>query len=180
MPMWILMNVLTLGNVSHLFTIQKKEVQIDMIKNLKINNNPYISSDIDIINVSRIFQILSLFRNICAHNERFYLTKIKTPIDDVYLGFGSKLPYYVNPKSKKKLNFSQRKKRLNARQGIYSLIFILSLFMDKQQLNNLLREIKLEFKLLEKNLYTIGVRDIERIMGMNFNWHELIKTSKNN
>lgn len=178
MPMWILMNVLTFGNVSHLFTLQKKEVQLDMIKSLRFNNFPHISDDLDIINTSRVLQILSLFRNICAHNERFYLTKIKVPIDDAFMGFGQKLPHTVDPANRRRLNASQKKKRLNARQGIYSLVFSLSLFMDKQQLNNFIKEIRSEFDTLDKKLSTIKIDEIERIMGMNFNWYDLIKKNK--
>lgn len=176
MPMWILMNVLTFGNASHLFTLQKKDVQLHMIKTLGINNSSNISDDLDIINASRILQILSLFRNTCAHNERFYLTKIRVPIDDAYMSFGHKLPHSVNPANRRRLNKSQKSKRLNARQGIYSLIFSLSLFMDKQQFNNLIKEVRSEFKTLEKKLNTISITEIERYMGMNFNWYELIKS----
>lgn len=43
------------------------------------------SDEFAIINASRIFQILSLFGNICAHNERFYTSKIKVQIDDQYM-----------------------------------------------------------------------------------------------
>lgn len=175
MPMWILMNVLTFGNVSHLFTLQKRDVQLHMIKTLKLNDFHNSSNDIDIINTSRILQILSLFRNTCAHNERFYLSKIKVPIDDIFMNFGQKLPYTVVPSSRKRLNDSQKKKRLNARQGIYSLIFSLSLFMDKQQLNKLIKEISSEFKILENKLSTITIDEIERFMGMNFDWSDLIR-----
>lgn len=175
MPMWILMNVLTFGNVSHLFTIQKKDVQLQMITNLGISNSPRISEDLDIINASRILQILSLFRNTCAHNERFYLSQIRVPIDDDFMNFGQKLPYNVNPVDRRRLNKAQLKKRLQARQGIYSLIFSLSLFMDNQQLNNLVKEIRSEFKSLENKLSTVNIDEIERFMGMNFNWYELIK-----
>jgi abortive infection bacteriophage resistance protein len=176
MPMWILMNVLTFGNVSHLFTLQKKDVQLHMIKTLGINNFSCISDDLHIINTSRILQVLSLFRNTCAHNERFYLSKIRVPIDDYFMNFGHKLPYAVNPAHRRRLNASQKNKRLNARRGIYSLIFSLSLFMDKQQLSNLIKEIRFEFKILEGKLSTIKIDEIERFMGMNFNWYDLIKS----
>src|SRR5699024_5864731 len=87
MPMWILMNVLTLGNVSHLFTLQKKEVQLNLIRILGLYSKPSISNELSIINTSRILQTLSIYRNICAHNERFYQTRIKVPLDDIFMGF---------------------------------------------------------------------------------------------
>ncbi|MCC5908955.1 MAG: Abi family protein [Clostridiaceae bacterium] len=175
MPMWILMNVLTFGNVSHLFTLQKKDVQVDIIKSLNLHTVPVTPYDLSIINTSRILQILSIYRNICAHNERFYITKVKVPIDDNYMYFGKKLPHAVNPSLRKRLNAAQKKKRLRARQGIYVLIFIISLFMDKKDLNDFVFEIRNEFKKLECQLSTISIDEIERFMGLNFDWYNLIK-----
>jgi len=175
MPMWILMNVLTFGNVSHIFTLQKRDVQIDIIKSLNLNSIPPISDDLSIVNTSRILQILSIYRNICAHNERFYITKIRVLIDDIYMNFGNKLPHTVNSTLGKRLNELKKNKRLNARQGIYALIFIISLFMNKKELNNFIIEIRNEFKKLEGKLSTITIDEIERLMGLNFDWNNLIK-----
>lgn len=175
MPMWILMNVLTFGNVSHLFTLQKKDVQIDIVKSLGLNSTPIIPDELSIINTSRVLQILSIYRNICAHNERFYTTKVKVPIDDNYMNFGRKLPHTVDPARHRRLNTSQKNKRMNARQGVYVLIFIISLFMDKKELHKFIVEIKNEFQELDSMLNTISINEIERFMGLNFDWYDLIK-----
>ena len=169
------MNVLTFGNVSHLFTLQKKDVQLDVVNNLHLNSKPSISDDLSIINTSRILQILSIYRNICAHNERFYLTRIKVPLDDVYMDFGKKLPHTVDPANRRRLNAAQKNKRMNARQGIYTLIFIISLFMNNKEFNKFLNEIKGEFEALKQKLKTIPIEEIERYMGMNFDWYSMIK-----
>lgn len=175
MPMWILMNVLTFGNVSHLFTLQKKDVQLDIIRSLNLNSTPSISDGLSIVNTSRVLQLLSIYRNICAHNERFYITKTRVPIDDIFMGFGFKLPHTVIPALGKRLNTSQKKKRLNARQGIYALIFTISLFMDKKGLNDFIASLRDEFKKLEDKINTISIVEIERYMGLNFDWDNLIK-----
>jgi abortive infection bacteriophage resistance protein len=175
MPMWILMNVLTFGNVSHLFTLQKKAVQLDLINNLNLNSKPSISDELSIINTSRILQILSIYRNICAHNERFYLTRIKVPIDDVYMDFGKKLPHTVDPANRRRLNTAQKNKRMNARQGIYTLIFTISLFMNNKEFNKFINEINDKFVELKQELKTIPIDEIERYMGLNFDWYSMIK-----
>lgn len=175
MPMWILMNVLTLGNVSRLFTLQKKAVQVDIVKSLNLNSTPIISDELSIINTSRVLQILSIYRNICAHNERFYTTSVKVPIDDNYMNFGKKLPNTVDPASRRRLNQSQKKKRMNARQGIYVLIFIISLFMDKKEFHDFIVEMRSEFQKLGRDLDTISITEIERYMGLNFDWYNLIQ-----
>lgn len=177
MPMWVLMNVLTFGNVSHLFTLQKKEVQLNIIREMNLITLPSISNETAIVNTSRIIQILSIYRNICAHNERFYNTEIKVPIDDCFMGFGKKLPNYVEPGGRIRLNQAQRNKRLNARKGIYVLIFIISLFMDKKELDGFVNEILNEFKILKKSLDNDTYNEVVRLMGLKFDWYKLIKNN---
>lgn len=177
MPMWVLMNVLTFGNVSHLFTLQKKEVQLNIIREMNLITLPSISNETAIVNTSRIIQILSIYRNICAHNERFYNTETKVPIDDCFMGFGKKLPNYVEPGGRIRLNQAQRNKRLNARKGIYVLIFIISLFMDKKELDGFVNEILNEFKILKKSLDNDTYNEVVRLMGLKFDWYKLIKNN---
>lgn len=170
-PMWILVNVLTFGNMSHFFTFQCSEVQLDMIKSLKMSS---VSDEISILNTSRVLQILSIFRNICAHNERFYTTEIKVPIDDAYMNFGKRLPFFVDGISRHRINASEKKKRNAARQGVYSLLFCLSLFLGKVELNKLILELRSEFKVLDSKIDTVTIADVERKMGLNFDWHKAI------
>jgi hypothetical protein len=92
------------------------------------------------------------------------------------MGFGQKLPNTVNPALRRRLNASQKKKRMNARQGIYALIVIISLFMDKKELNDFIIEIKNEFRKLDSKINTIPISEIERFMGLNFKWYDLIKS----
>ncbi len=94
---------------------------MDIINSLNLNSTPpSISDDLSIVNTSRILQILSIYRNICAHNERFYITKIKVPIDDIYMNFGNKLPNTVDPTLGRRLNDSQRKKKAKCKaRGLF-------------------------------------------------------------
>lgn len=103
-----------------------------------------------------------------------YNTSIKVPIDDCYMGFGQKLPNTVDVSCGKRLNESQRNKRLHARQGIYVVIFIISLFLDKKELTCFISEIRHELNVLKQQLDITSFREIERMMGLNFNWWELI------
>lgn len=153
---------------------------MNIIKSLKLSSTTLISDDLSIANTSRILQILGLYRNICAYNERFYITKTKVPIDDIYMGFGEALPNSVDPSLGRRLNTSQRKKRLDARSGIYVLIFIISLFIDNKELNDFIIEINKEFKKLDDKLNTVSIDYIKRFMGLNFDWINLIKQKRSN
>ena len=47
--------------------------------------------------------------------------------------------------------------------------------MNKKELNDFIIEIRNEFKKLEDRLSTIPIDEIERFMGLNFDWSSLIK-----
>ena len=68
-PMWVLMNLLTFGNINKLFQIQTIEVQEKVLNYYHINTFIGIDNRLDVINVINILNILSIYRNICAHNE---------------------------------------------------------------------------------------------------------------
>lgn len=91
------------------------------------------------------------------------------------MNFGQKLPNTVDPKLNRRLNQSQKNKRMKVRQGIYVLIFIISLFMSKKELSFFIDEIRNEFKVLERKLNTISIEEINRLMGMNFDWYNFIR-----
>lgn len=99
---------------------------------------------------------------------------MKVPIDDIFMQFGLKLPHSVDPSSNRRLNKSKSNQRLNARRGIFSLIFVISLFLRKNDLNHFIEEIQKEFLVLDEKLHTISIVEIKRLMGLNFEWIDSI------
>ncbi|WP_371814657.1 Abi family protein [Jeotgalicoccus sp. WY2] len=96
-PFWILTNILTFGNISNLFVILNEEVAFKALDKLGIKHN---SSEIDIKNMYVILGILSLYRNICAHNERFICTPHSYRIDDYFMNYGKSIPHYKDPSNR--------------------------------------------------------------------------------
>lgn len=69
-PLWVLQNDLTFGNISHFYQLQRRSVQ---------NNACKIAAEISGCgrrlnphDMLRMFDVLVGYRNICAHDERLY------------------------------------------------------------------------------------------------------------
>ncbi len=76
-PLWVLSNDLTFGNMSHFFQLMKRGDQNSACKNLfKTTLRAKGDKRITPHEVLRTYDILTHFRNLCAHDERLYCAKV--------------------------------------------------------------------------------------------------------
>jgi abortive infection bacteriophage resistance protein len=69
-PLWVLSNDLTFGNIAHFYQLQKRGVQNSACKLvLKATGNGKRLYPQDLL---RTFDVLVAYRNLCAHDERLY------------------------------------------------------------------------------------------------------------
>ena len=76
-PLWVLSNDLTFGNMSHFFQLMKRSDQNSVCKNLfkttlRVKGDKRITPH----EVLRTYDVLTHFRNLCAHDERLYCAKV--------------------------------------------------------------------------------------------------------
>ncbi len=76
-PLWVLSNDLTFGNMSHFFQLMKRSDQNSVCKNLfkttlRVKGDKRITPH----EVLRAYDVLTHFRNLCAHDERLYCAKV--------------------------------------------------------------------------------------------------------
>lgn len=177
-PMWVLVNILTFGNVSKLFQIQQTNVQYLIYKKLNLRGNVSNPTPEDLVNLANLIQILSLYRNICAHNERFYCTKVNIIIGDNFLGYLSKFPMsnqVNNFKNSNRIlpgNTYDNLKRL--RESLYTLMFSVSVFLNNTELKKFKSEINKEIQILQAALPIRSFNTVLREMGLDFNWMNLL------
>lgn len=75
-PLWVLMNALTFGNISKMYRVSQFDLQTKIAKNYEGVNE---------IQLSKLLQVLTQFRNVCAHGERLYTHHTKQAIPDMPL-----------------------------------------------------------------------------------------------
>lgn len=59
---------------------------------LHINSRTFQLEDETIEQFEKTLEILAMFRNVCAHNERTYCFTHNLPLKDRYMNIGDKMP----------------------------------------------------------------------------------------
>ena len=75
-PFWVLVNTLTLGQVSKMYSCQKSRVKIQICKDFgEIRENE----------LERMLSIMTKFRNVCAQNDRLFNFKTQDALPDLLI-----------------------------------------------------------------------------------------------
>lgn len=75
-PLWVLVHTLTYGQISKFYALLPFQMQSDISKEFPNVNEKELE---------RYLKILTLFRNVCAHNERLYSFRIQIDFPDTIL-----------------------------------------------------------------------------------------------
>ena len=88
-PLWVLQNDLTFGNIHHFYQLQKRGIQNATCRIVEEQGGRRIAAR-ELLNV---FNVLVGFRNICAHGDRLYCADIKGwKADEMLTDLGLVLP----------------------------------------------------------------------------------------
>lgn len=75
-PLWVLINAMTFGQISKMYSFLTSRIQSKISKNFKKVNERELE---------QYLKVLVLYRNVCAHNERFFSHKVYSEIPNTVL-----------------------------------------------------------------------------------------------
>ena len=75
-PLWVLMNALTFGQLSKMYSFLSSRVKSKVSQNFEFVNERQLE---------QYLKVLVLYRNVCAHNERLFSHKVYSEIPDTIL-----------------------------------------------------------------------------------------------
>lgn len=158
-PLWVLVNVLTFGNISKLYGVLKLQDRQAIAKELGLQENVLKS----------YLKLMSIFRNICAHDERLYNTKLKgTEIISSSIHNELGLTKDKNGKYNKGTN-----------DVLALLICVKKLLPDEEhEANDLISQIDEQIKRLETKIHAVEITEVLNLMGFPENWNNLINVSQ--
>lgn len=113
-PLWVLVNAISLGRLSQFYSLMDQSVRINVSKKWNVKENE----------LNQFIKNLSYFRNLCAHDERVYSATINQPIPDTIYH------YKLNLK-KKDNNFIQGK------SDLFSLVISLKMLLPNDKFNTM-------------------------------------------
>ncbi|RZI48555.1 Abi family protein [Lactococcus kimchii] len=156
-PLWVLMNYLTIGNVSYLFGILTESLKNRIAKfysekyKVQYGESLQISSS----DLSAIIKMTNIVRNKCAHEERVYNSNLK------------------NIRSANIVNHFRLAEVDNKK--LFLSIVMMKAVLDKAQFSTFYSEIKKLFECYEDKFQTISFNDILEIMGITIsNFEKLV------
>ena len=149
-PLWVLMNVLTIGQLSKIYASQKGRIQIKVCQDfgpLKINE------------LGKMLAVMTKFRNVCAHNDRLFDFRTKDALLDrnIY----------------ERLQITKEKGRYKyGKNDLYAQVIILKLFLSDEDFRIFFHDLKRCFK-----KHPIHKEILEK-MGFPENWERIGKIKK--
>ena len=149
-PMWVLVKVLSFGIISELYGILKIEDQISISSYYGIN-----SSTLQVY-----LQILSNFRNLCAHEDILYDHRIQKVIPDCI--------YH------ERLNIEKIDDEYKyGKNDLFALIIIMKEMLSKEEFNDMLYQIGYEVDVLDGKVDTVPLKTILNKMGFPSNFRDI-------
>ncbi len=154
-PLWVLINFLTLGNLSYFYSSLDNSLQSKIAKDFsKRYKKEYSSKEkIDVGEIKEALKVTNYFRNIVAHDEVLYSFNIN--------------------KASSTTNFSKYFKGNYRGQGLNDLIMILKLVLPKVEHEMLIKEVKDIFARYNSKFNTVKFDDIIRVAGFHSLWYEI-------
>lgn len=149
-PLWIMVQVLTLGQLSHMFDYLKATVPI------KVCNDFHQIARKD---MHSFLSIMTKHRNVCAHGDRFFNYETKDSITDTLIH--------------KKLHISKINGRYQSgKNDVFSEVIILKYLLDKEDFRNFYYELKHCLKTQNPG------DDVLQMMGFPENWMAILRLKR--
>ena len=150
-PLWVLVKVLSFGIVCELYTILKKEDQIEVAE--VFDTTPSVLSDILII--------LSNYRNLCAHEDIVFEHKTERVIPDTEYHDLMEIPKMDG-------------EYIYGKNDLFAVIIIFKILLNKKAFRLMMKEIEYEIELLDGRVDTIPISKVLDRMGFPENYIEII------
>lgn len=156
-PLWVLINSLSLGTISifYSYLIQKDQNDVGRKFGLKPDE------------MTKILFVLTIYRNACAHDERLYNLKalrndtkpnmIKT--NALHDKLGIPRDACNNP--------------VYGKNDLFAIVIICKLVLKEHSVAKFVDSVKLEIDRLSSKLSTIGIENVLSEMGFPANWYDI-------
>ena len=155
-PLWVLTNALTFGNISKMYMLLPQDLQIKISKSY-----PYINERQMIF----ILSVLVKFRNVCAHGERLFTYKTTDSIPY--------LPLH------RKLKIAQKATQyVNGKSDLFSVVIALRYMLNDSWYKEFIKALKALIDKYLKKHDSISEQELYEKMGFPENWRKITRYRK--
>ncbi len=162
-PMWVLVNYLTIGNINHLYSCLKQPLRNQIAKDFATSYNSGYNVSIHFTPdmLDAINKLTNFYRNACAHEERLYNFKLTSPPRNASISANLNIPVSKLDKG-----------------NLFSMIAYLKLGLTNQEHTLLLKKFKRILDSYSSGFSTANFNDILVEMGFDSNWETYFSFNK--
>ncbi|MBQ8596742.1 MAG: Abi family protein [Lachnospiraceae bacterium] len=155
-PLWVLMNVLTFGNISKMYLLSQCDIQTQIAKN-------YIG--VSEKEMTNFLAFLTQFRNVCAHGERLFTHRTKIAIPTMTLH--------------KKLNLPKRgKEYIFGKHDLFAVVIAMRYLLPSDWFRDFKKELTKVIKCYINKSKYFSEKQLLEFMGFPENWKKITRYKK--
>jgi len=164
-PLWVLVNSLTIGNMSYFYSALDDQLKEAIAKDLSDQyKNEYNSREkIEIDATIQLVKMVNLFRNVCAHEEVLFHYRLDKPIKS---GIFTK---YFKAANLSAVDIS--------RSDLFSLILLIKLVLTKVEYLELIKGIEEIFNKYHSRFKSVEFEKIILLSGFSRDWSSIIQSN---
>lgn len=152
-PLWVLINVLTFGNLSKMYKVFPQSLQSKVCKNFGIINRRQME---------QFLSVLTKFRNVCAHGERLFTYRTMDNISDLPLHKKLSIP----------MNGIQYQYGKN---DLFAVVIAFRYLIPSKDFRIFKRKLSALIDRASKNLTHIDNNELLNRMGFPQNWRDITR-----
>lgn len=153
-PLWIIMNALTIGQTSKLYSFSKPQVQTKISKMYAGTNE----GELD-----KYLMLITLYRNVCAHNERLYCYRPHDTLNDTIILTKMNIEKDINSQY------------IYGKNDIFGLIIIFKYLLQSESFKYFIDSLKKLISAYQCKSKRIPEKELYNIMGLPDNWYDILK-----
>ena len=157
-PLWVLVNVLTFGKITMFYNLMIQKDKMEVAKKFGI---PYDE-------LHKYMDMCSLARNKCAHDERFFDIKFRRSLRTKSIARFNTLGLMRDASG----SYS------SGTNDAYAIAIIFAMILSKSDTKEFVSAMKTSFNKLSKQIHTININDVMRIMGYPSTWDNIVGLKK--
>ena len=157
-PMWVLVNTLTLGTISTFYAYLQQKDQNDIGRRFSLRPEE----------MNSFLQVLTIYRNACAHDERLY--NLKALRQSMKPNSISTMPIH----RQMKITFNSGNNPVCGKNDLFAIVIVFKIMLSQKSFYTFFSRLQNQIVTLAKGLSTISIETVLSQMGFPENWENIL------
>lgn len=152
-PLWVLVNTMTFGQISKMYALMQQKTQSSIGKNF---------DGVKYVELYKMLRVMTKFRNVCAHGERLFSYRVSDDIPDMLIHQSMKIV-------KKGIQYK------NGKNDLFSVVIMFRYLLGSDDFANFKNKLESLIELYKINPYSLQTSELLEYMGFPINWKGIDK-----